>query len=95
MSEFQVFTDAAFGYSIMDMSIKLASPVYSYIYDYQNEFSFNLLYGGYGKSLGVTHGDELNSLFKLNAVHTNDLNSKDEKISKLMINIWCTFASAK
>ncbi|XP_060878022.1 juvenile hormone esterase-like isoform X1 [Metopolophium dirhodum] len=84
--------DGCFTHCIVDMAKKLSSPVYSYYYDYQNEFSYNKLFGSCQKSLGVTHADELNSLFKNSNLNPNDLNADDLKVSRLMVNIWYRFA---
>jgi len=40
-----MITDGRFLHGIFDMAFKLVSPVYFYLYDYENEFSFNTLYG--------------------------------------------------
>lgn len=90
-----MLTDGRFAHGILDMAFKLSSPVYFYLYDYQNEFSFNTLYGKCNKNLGVTHGDELNSLFKLKKLNNRDLNEKDTNVSKLMVNIWSKFATSE
>lgn len=90
-----MFSDAIFTHCIFDMAYKLSSPVYSYIYDYQNSFSYNSVYGWYDQPLGVTHGDELNSLFKMKNLNPNDLSEKDYEVSKLMVNIWYKFVSSK
>lgn len=80
----------------MDMSIKLLSPVYFYLFDYKNnEFSFNQLYGDCKKPLGVSHGDELISLFSLKELNPKGLSDKEIEMSKLMVNIWVKFASSK
>lgn len=84
-----------FTHCVFDMSYKLSSPVYIYLYNYQNEFSYNKIYGPCKKPLGVTHGDELNSIFKLTSSIPNDLNKKDREISKLVINIWYKFATSE
>ncbi|XP_025194181.1 esterase E4-like isoform X1 [Melanaphis sacchari] len=86
-----MFTDSCFTEGILDMAYKLSSPVYSYFYNYQNEFSYNKLFGSCEKPLGVTHGDELNSIFKMNSLNPNDLNEKDLEVSKLIINVWYKF----
>jgi len=86
-----MISDGCFTHCVVDMIKKLSSPVYSYYYDYQNEFSYNKLFGPCEKSLGVTHADELNSLFKKSSLNSNDLNADDLKISRLMVNIWYRF----
>lgn len=90
-----MFTESFFAVHILDMAYRLSSPVYSYYYDYQNEFSFNKCYGECEKPLGVTHGDELNSLFKLSNLYTKDLNENDLEVSKLMVNIWYKFINSE
>lgn len=90
-----MFTDLGFSECVLDMAYQLSSPVYSYNFDYQNEFSFNTLFGHCKKPLGVTHGDELTSLFKMSHINPNDLNEKDLEVSKLMVNVWFKFASSK
>jgi len=89
-----MFTDSVFAECILDMAYKLSSPVYSYFYNYQNEFSFNTVFGSCEKPLGVTHGDELNSIFKMNSLNPNDLNKKDFEVSKLIIDIWYKFVTS-
>lgn len=95
MNEFQMFTDAIFTHCIIDTAFTFSSPVYSYIYDYQNEFSFNKMFGSSEVPLGVTHGDELNSLFKMSSINSNELNEDDLQVSKLIVNIWYKFVSSK
>lgn len=88
--------DGSFSTCAMDMSIKLSSPVYFYLFDYKNnEFSFNQLYGDCKKPLGVSHGDELISLFSMKELNPKGLNDKEIEMSKLMVNIWVKFASSK
>jgi len=87
--------DGTFIKCSLDMSIKLSSPVHFYLFDYQNEFSFNQLYGDCKKPLGVSHADELISLFQLKELNPKGLNDEDTKMSKLMVNIWVKFASSK
>ncbi|XP_050428100.1 juvenile hormone esterase-like [Adelges cooleyi] len=90
----EMFGDGAFLQCVVDMAEKLTSPVYFYLYDHQNEFSFNKLFGKCEKPLGVTHADELNSLFNLKFLSRKYLNEKDLAVSKLMINVWTNFASS-
>lgn len=90
-----MISDGRYLHGILDMAFKLSSPVYFYLYDYQNEFSFNTLHGKCNKKLGITHGDELNSLFKLNIINPNKLNTLDTEVSRLMVNIWSEFATSK
>lgn len=90
-----MITDGRYLQGILDMALRLSSPVYFYLYDYQNEFSFNSLFGDCKKPLGVTHGDELTSLFKLDSINPNKLNTMDTKVSKLMVDIWSKFATSE
>lgn len=90
-----MITDGRYLQGILDMALRLSSPVYFYLYDYQNEFSFNSLFGDCKKPLGVTHGDELTSLFKLDSINPNKLNTIDTKVSKLMVDIWSKFATSE
>lgn len=92
---FQMVTDGRYLHGIFDMALRLSSPVYFYLFDYQNEFSYNSVFGKCNKNLGVTHGDELNSLFNMSSVNPKGLNTMDTRVSKLMVNIWSTFASSK
>jgi len=87
--------DGTFIQCTLDMSIQLSSPVHFYLFDYENEFSFNKLYGDCKKPLGVSHADELISLFQLKELNPKGLNDKDIQMSKLMVNIWVKFASSK
>ncbi|VVC41625.1 Carboxylesterase type B, conserved site,Carboxylesterase, type B,Carboxylesterase type B [Cinara cedri] len=80
---------------VYSMALKLSSPSYIYLFDYQNEFSFNQFYGECKKPLGVSHGDEMISMFPLKVVNPNGLNERDEEVSKLIIDIWVKFASSK
>lgn len=95
MTVFQMFTDSCFTECVIDMAYKLSSPVYGYFYNYQNEFSYNKVFGSCERPLGVTHGDELNSIFKMNSLNPNDLNEKDLEVSKLVINIWYKFIESE
>jgi carboxylesterase type B len=88
-----MISDGCFTHCVIDMAKKLSSPVYIYYYDYQNEFSKNKLFDSCQKNLGVTHGDELNSLFKKSSLNLNDLNENDLNVSRLLINIWYRFAT--
>uniref|UniRef100_A0A2S2QV73 Esterase FE4 n=1 Tax=Sipha flava TaxID=143950 RepID=A0A2S2QV73_9HEMI len=90
----EMFTDGDYIHCMLDTAIKFSPPVYYYVYDYQNEFSFNILYGNLHQKLGVTHGDELISLFKLRNWNNKELNEKDLEISKLMVDIWTRFATS-
>lgn len=92
---FQMITDGRYLDGILDMALKLSSPVYFYLYDYQNEFSFNTIFGKCNKKLGVTHSDELTSLFKMKVFNPKKLNAIDTKVSELMVNVWTRFASSK
>lgn len=78
-----------------NMALKLSSPVYFYLFDYVQNVSFNNLYGECQKPLGVSHGDEMISLFPLKMFIPEGLNENDSKVSKLMIDIWVKFASSK
>ncbi|XP_060845477.1 uncharacterized protein LOC132925065 [Rhopalosiphum padi] len=91
----EMITDGRYLHGILDMAFKLVSPVYFYLYDYQNEFSFNTLYGKCNKKLGITHGDELTSLFKSDTINPRKLNLRDTAVSKLMVDVWTKFATAK
>lgn len=84
-----------FSKCVLDMAYQLSSPVYGYLYNYQNKFSYNTIHGPCEKPLGVTHGDELNSLFKMSNLNPDDLNEYDLEVSRLMVNIWYKFASSK
>lgn len=92
---FQMITDGRYLHGILDMAFKLSSPVYFYLYDYYNKFSFNSQFGNLTKNLGVTHGDELVSLFKMDVINSNGLSSIDTKVSKRMVKIWSKFALSK
>lgn len=89
-------TDSGFLSCIYDIPLKSTTPAYIYLYDYQNEFTFNKLYGKCEKSLGVSHGDELISLFKIGElVGSQVLNKEDSEVSKVMVDIWTKFASSE
>lgn len=76
---------------IIDAATNLSSPVYYYIYDHQNAFSFNQFFGPCTKNLGVSHGDEMISLFSLTGQVS--LKGEDLEVSKLMVDLWTRFAS--
>lgn len=78
---------------VLDMATNLSSTVYYYIYDHENAFSFNQFYGPCTKNLGVTHGDEMTSLFYITG--QVPLKGEDLKVSKLMVDLWTRFASNK
>lgn len=75
---------------IFDMAIKLSSPVHYYVYDHTNKMSFNSYFGPCPTKLGVTHGDEMISLFFTKG--QDELTGEDLNVSKLMIEIWTNFA---
>lgn len=87
--------DSVFLTGTVKMAMKLSSPSYFYRFGYQNEYSFNKLFGRCGKPLGVTHCDDLISLFPLKSIFPKGLNGKDVEISKLLVDIWVKFASSK
>ncbi|XP_050531761.1 juvenile hormone esterase-like isoform X2 [Daktulosphaira vitifoliae] len=89
----QLFGDGVILYGVMDMVAKLNSSVYFYLFDHQNEFSFNTQFGPCKKYLGVTHEDEVTLLFRTSFYKNRTLNDDDTKVSKTMINIWTRFAS--
>ncbi|XP_060877024.1 esterase FE4-like isoform X2 [Metopolophium dirhodum] len=80
-------------HGVFQMATKLSQPVYYYIYDYLNNFSFNSLYGPYpcSKKLGVTHADEVTNLFY--TAGRAVLQGKDLDVSNLMVNLWTRFAT--
>lgn len=95
-----MFSDSVFVECVLNVAYRLSSPVYSYFYNYQNEFSYNSIYKkahnlSIKRPLGVTHGDELTSLFKMTCLNPNNLNEKDLEVSKLMVNIWYKFATSE
>lgn len=81
--------------STMDMATKLSSQSYYYYFDYKNMFTFNDVYGMCGDPLGVSHSDEMISLFPFKALFPDGLNSNDIKMSKMMVKIWVKFASSE
>lgn len=80
---------------IFKMAIELSNPVYYYIYDHLNYVSLNSEYGPYPfpKKLGVTHADEITSLFY--TTQRGNLQGEDLGVSNLMVNIWTNFAADK
>jgi len=78
---------------IFDMAIKLSSPVHYYVYDHTNKMSFNAYFGPCPTKLGVTHGDEMISLFFTQG--QDKLEGEDLNVSKLMIEIWTNFATTE
>jgi carboxylesterase type B len=90
-----MISEGVFVAGSMTMALKLSSPVYFYLFDYEQEFSFNKVYGQCQKHLGVSHGDEMISLFPLKSLIPKELNENDSKVSKLMVDIWVKFASSR
>lgn len=90
---FQMVSGGIFLQEIFDMAIKLSSPVYYYVYDHANEVSFNSYFGPCSKKLGVTHGDEMISLFFTDG--QEKLEGEDLNVSKLIIEIWTNFATTE
>jgi len=90
-----MITGGLFLHGIFQMAIKLSQPVYYYMYNHSNSFSYNSLYGPYPfpKKLGVTHTDEVTSLFY--TAGRADLQGEDLDVSNLMVNIWTNFASTE
>ncbi|XP_050531739.1 juvenile hormone esterase-like isoform X2 [Daktulosphaira vitifoliae] len=89
-----LFGDGSFLYCAIDMSEKLTSPVYFYLYDYSSEFTLNKFYGNCEKPLGVSHGDELIKLFNYKDLFGRDLNEENKEFSRFMINLWSNFATS-
>jgi len=89
----KMISGGIFLHGVFKMALELASPVYYYIYGHQNYVSFNSVYGPYPfpKKLGVTHADEITSLFY--TTERGDLQGEDLNVSNLMVNIWTNFAS--
>lgn len=92
-----MFTDESIIRCTLDMAKKLSSPVYGYYYDYQNDILFNRSLGLDKRSLGVSNGDELISLFKLKMSHWNqdNLNASDLEVSRVVVDIWYKFVSSE
>lgn len=84
-------TGGIFLKGVIDMANNVMSPVHFYVYDYVNKHSLNAYFGPCPKHLGVTHGDEMISLFDLG----KRLNTQDGIVSKLMVDIWTNFASSE
>lgn len=76
--------------AIIDLATNITSPVHFYVYDYINEMTFNTMYGPCTKKLGVSHGDEMVSLFPMEGQET--LKGDDLKVSRLMVDLWTRFA---
>jgi len=89
---FQMVTGGIFLKGVIDMANHVMSPVHFYVYDYVNKHSLNTFFGPCPKHLGVTHGDEMISLFDFIGKR---LNTQDENVSKLMVDIWTNFASSE
>lgn len=87
-----MFTGGIFLKGIIDMARNVMSPVHFYVYDYANAHSLNAFYGPCPKHLGVSHGDEIISLFDCAGQR---LNARDRNVSALMVDVWTNFASAE
>lgn len=77
---------------VIDLARNAMSPVYFYVYDYVNKNSLNSFFGPCKKHLGVTHGDEMTSLFDTVGM---PLNEHDRNVSELMVDIWTNFATSE
>lgn len=90
-----MFTGGLFTHGVFYTATKLPSPVYYYVYNHSNYVSYNSLYGPYPypKGLGVTHADEVTSLFFIDGM--GDLKGEDLEVSELMVNVWTNFATAE
>lgn len=88
----EMITGGLFLKGVLDMAYNIMSPVHFYVYDYASKHSLNKLFGSYPKDLGVTHGDEMISLFDCIGKR---LNGQDEQVSRLMTDIWTSFASSE
>lgn len=88
----QMITGGVFLKGVLDMARYVASPVHFYVYDYVNEQSMNAFFGPCPRHLGVTHGDEMISLFDLTG---QPLADRDREVSRLMVDIWTNFASTE
>ncbi|XP_022165706.1 esterase FE4-like [Myzus persicae] len=93
LSAVKMITGGLFLHGIFQMATKLSQPVYYYIYNHSNAFSFNSLYGPYPfpRKLGVTHTDEVTSLFY--SASRGDLEGEDLDVSYLMVDIFTHFAT--
>lgn len=84
-----MLTGGIFLKGTIDMARQVISPVHFYIYDHVNKHSFNTFYGPCPKHLGVSHGDEMISLFDCIGKR---LNAEDTNVSKFLVDIWTNFA---
>lgn len=89
----KMVTGGIFLNGIFDMATNLSSPVRYYVYDHLNKLTYNSLYGPYPKPLGVSHADELYSLFLTEG--QEPLEGEDLRVSELMVDLWTNFASDK
>lgn len=87
-----MITGGVFLKGVIDMARNVASPVHFYVYDYVNEFSLNAFFGSCPRHLGVTHGDEMISLFDCTGKRMNE---RDERVSELVVDIWTNFAGSE
>ncbi|VVC41617.1 Carboxylesterase type B, conserved site,Carboxylesterase, type B,Carboxylesterase type B [Cinara cedri] len=86
-----MISGGAFLKGVIDMAQNIMSPARFYVYDYANKYSLNAFFGPCPKNLGVSHGDEMISLFDCLG---KKLNEPDTNVSKLLVNIWTYFASS-
>lgn len=92
-SSLQMITGGIFVRGILDMATNVSSPVHFYVYDHSNMVSMNKIYGPCLQSLGVSHGDEIMSLFTAEGLVV--LFGEDLKVSKVMVDLWTNFASTE
>lgn len=83
-------TGGMFVNGIVDMASNVSAPVHFYVYDHSGMVSMNKIYGSCLQNLGVSHGDEIMSLFCAEGLVV--LFGEDLKVSKVMVDMWTSFA---
>lgn len=70
------------------------NPNYFYNFGYRGKKSLTEI-GGDKRNLGVSHADELLYLFPINYPTLQNINfsKTDEKMSRLMVDFWTSFAT--
>ncbi|KAK9501017.1 hypothetical protein O3M35_002153 [Rhynocoris fuscipes] len=88
-----MYGDAFFVYPMIDGIRKHKGPVYEYLFDYRGGFSIaDIFLPGSNVDLGVSHGDDMSTIFRMDAMFPIKPKPDDEKISRTMVRLWTNFA---
>uniref|UniRef100_A0A8D8PL90 Carboxylic ester hydrolase n=3 Tax=Cacopsylla melanoneura TaxID=428564 RepID=A0A8D8PL90_9HEMI len=89
-----IFSDVLINHCVFKAAEHHSGPVYFYMYSYLAKISWTSVFGNCSIPLGVSHADELISLFNLDSLFPdNNLEGKDLEMSKTMVALWANFAA--